>query len=187
MITRPLRPADLAAALVVRNAVEEADALPIRTPIDELEEELTDEGVSWADDTRGVFDDEACVAYAWIRLPPGATEDGWNVHVHVAVHPDRTTQGHGRALLEWAEARGRARLAALGIVQPCRLTAFLNDTQSRAGRMLTRAGFAIERYYDELTVTLEDRPLVDAAEGVVLTAGHADVSEAARRVKNSAV
>ena len=186
MITRPLRPADLAAALVVRNAVEEADALPIRTPIDELEEELTDEGVSWADDTRGVFDDEACVAYAWTRLPPGATEDGWNVHVHVAVHPDRTKQGHGRALLEWAEARGIARLASLGTDQPCRLTTFLNDTQSRAGRMLTRAGFAIERYYDELTVTLEDRPSVGAAEGVALTPWDADVSEAARRVKNSA-
>ena len=52
--------------------------------------------------------------------------------------------------------------------------------------MLTRAGFAIERYYDELTVTLGNRPSVGAAEGVVLTAWDADASEAARRVKNSA-
>jgi mycothiol synthase len=171
MIRRPLTPADTTAVLDVLNAAEVADGLPVRTPEDELEDDLSDDALDLSSDSIGVFDDEGrCLAYGWVRLAPDPSPQARWASVSLAVHPDVRRRGLGLDLLDHLTARGRQQLAPLPSDPPRALTAHIDHAQAAAAHLLGSGGFTPIRYVDELVVDLATappdpgRPLADGIE-----------------------
>jgi mycothiol synthase len=154
---RPLTTADLPALTETLNAAEAADDLPVRTPADELEDQLTEEDLDLAADSIGLFDgDGGCVAFGWSRLRDQPSPEGRWATLTAAVHPARTRQGHGSWLLDHLLARAEAQLATAPPEPTRYVDAYVQAGQHTAQRLLSSRGFTAMRWYDELTVDLRD-------------------------------
>lgn len=187
MIERPLRPIDVSALLRVITAVEVAEGLPLRTPEDELLEELTAEGLDLAVDSIGLFTDDTCVGYGWAHLALEPSPQARWASVNVVVHPEVTGQGHGRRILAWVEARAVELLSSVPDPSPPRtLRAYFHAGQERTAQMAARAGYSITRYFDEMAVDLATTATPVTPEGIRVTGWDADHTEAARSVSNEA-
>lgn len=173
------------AALVAR--VEAADAQPFRTSEVEVGEWFEGEWKDPARDTRVGLDADG-VPRAWITLdaPPG---DVRVIRVWEAggVDPAWRGRGVGRALLAWATARARQKLAESGKDAPGRIAAFLEDHRADALALHARAGFTPVRYYTDMRRDLsrplpEPRPL----DGVRIVPWSAELDDAVRLAHNEA-
>lgn len=158
MTRRPLTLDDLPAALATWNAAEAADDLPIRTPLDELEDDLTQEGLQLPRDSVGVFsDDGTCLGFGWVWRMPRHNPQFRSARIHVAVHPDHTGQGLGRSLLQQLTDSGDRLLAEWpreGL--PRMLMTLVDGRQAAAHHLLDDIDFSVLRYIDELSVPLGD-------------------------------
>src|SRR5690606_28716941 len=97
---RPVTLADLPALHATCRAAELADRVPYATPLDELELELTDEGLDLAADSVGWFAaDGSCLAVGWVHLSPEPSTQARWATVTATVHPDHPRRGIGPALV----------------------------------------------------------------------------------------
>jgi len=173
------------AALVAR--VEAADAQPFRTSEVEVGEGFDGEWKDPARDSRVGLDADG-VPRAWITLdaPPG---DVRVIRVWEAggVDPAWRGRGIGRALLAWATARARQKLAESGKDAPGRIAAFLEDHRADARALHARAGFAPVRYYTDMRRDLS-RPLPEPrpVDGVRIVPWSAELDDAVRLAHNEA-
>ncbi len=89
-------------------AANEFDGLPLVVTLDEIEEDLDDEAVVLATDTRvAVADDGDVVGYAFtLHMPSDVGLE--RAYVFGDVHPHWRRQGLGTELLAWGRARAAA-------------------------------------------------------------------------------
>lgn len=153
---RPLDPADAPALTRQAEAARIADGgEEVRTKEDVLRE-LTDPQVPAATNTLGLVDPAGePLAWAIVRQRLDGRSSR-RVFLAGAVHPAHRGRGIGRALLAWAEARGREVLAAQPDDLPRQLEAFLLGTQVAAVGLHQRAGFTIVRHYTDMRRNLAD-------------------------------
>ncbi|WP_431838543.1 GNAT family N-acetyltransferase [Cellulomonas sp. Y8] len=184
---RPLTREDVPvlAALIAR--VEAADAQPFRTSETEVGEGFDGDWKDPARDTRAGFDADG-VPRAWIALdaPPGDVRV-IRVWVSGGVDPEWRGRGIGRAVLAWATARARQKLAESGKDAPGRIAAFLEDHRADALALHAAAGFAPIRYFTDMRRDLsrplpEPRPL----DGVRVVPWSAELDDAVRLAHNEA-
>jgi mycothiol synthase len=93
--------------------------------------------------------DGAVVGVAWARVPP-VVRHQYRGLVFGAVHPEHRGRGIGRALLVWAEARGRELLAALPDDRRKFLRIEFEGRREDAARLYERCGFGLQQV--ELTM-----------------------------------
>jgi mycothiol synthase len=174
---RPVAESDLEAicALVVR--AEQFDGYEKVMTLDELREELDDELVSFAADTRvavriedGV---ERIAGFAYVAFLPGEPTQSPGVgqqRVFVLGHVDPVCrrQGVGSALLSWGTERAREQLLAAdnGLPMFIRVDAYESATASL--RLHARQGFQQVRLFEELLRPLDELPPVACPRGVSL-------------------
>ncbi len=162
--------------------------MPYATPLDELELELTDEGLDLAADSVGWFAaDGSCLAVGWVHLSPEPSTQARWATVTATVHPDHRRRGIGTALVDRLVARGTAQLATAPPDPPRLLRASCFDHQADARRFLLARGFTPTRWFDQLTRDLRsDLPPATQPEGVVVTGWDDAHTAAALAVRNAA-
>ena len=123
----------------------------------------------------------------WCSLEPRLGGSTWNrIHIHGSVHPDARGQGHGRALLRWAERRAPAVLEAAGHGEPALpdvLTVHAAEQAAGRARLHERCGYALVRWYSDmfrsLVAPLAPAPLPDGYRFVSWTRERDDAFHAA--------
>ncbi|HWS57233.1 MAG TPA: GNAT family N-acetyltransferase [Actinotalea sp.] len=184
---RPLHVGDAAALHVLVEAAEAADHAPQRTSAPEVEEMF--EG-SWKDlqqDTLGGFDAGGTLrAYAMVEVRPG---DSSSVRAFLTggVHPDWRGRGLGRAVLTWAEGRGRQKLAESGKDLPARLATYVDEQSRDHRRLYAAAGFSPIRWYTDMRRDLSvEVPRLSPPRGVRVVRWTAELDEDTRAAHNAA-
>jgi GNAT superfamily N-acetyltransferase len=162
---RPLSEVDLPALVRLENASDAADGERFPTTLDDLRAQLLSPEIELERMTVAI-ESPAGRLVAWCGLEPrlgGATMN--RIHVHGSVHPDARGQGHGRALLQWAEARSTvivARAARMRRELPDVLTVHAAETAISRARLHERCGYRVARWYNDMFRSLEG-PLAPAA------------------------
>lgn len=183
---RPLTRADLPAVCALHNRSDAFDGIRRELTLDELEEELDDERVVLATDTRLATLDGELAGYAYTFLMPSA-EVLERCYVFGETDPVHRGKGVGTALMEWGVARGTEQLRTSGNHVEKYLRVDSYDFIESAHRLYARFGFEPVRWFEELLRPLTDLPPVPAVAGVRLAqwpGGHDD--ETLRVVKNTA-
>ncbi len=163
---RPIYIADLPDIARLEQAADAADGERFPTTLDELTSMLLTPGQDLRQ-TSIAIEDPTGQLIGWCWLEPRLGGTMWNrIHVHGSVDPASRERGHGRALLHWAEGRGRDVLAAAAGARrdlPDVLTVHSAASAESRGRLQEHCGYAIARWYSDmfrsLTVPLEPAPL----------------------------
>ncbi|HEY3436854.1 MAG TPA: GNAT family N-acetyltransferase, partial [Actinotalea sp.] len=144
---RPLKRPDAAAFFELIEAVEAADKSPERHSAEEVAAMLEGDWKDLERDTLAGVDSEGVLrAYALVEVRPGDTRTV-RAFLSGAVHPAWRGRGVGRAVLIWAEGRGRQKLAESGKELPARLAAFVDERARDHRRLYAAAGFSPVRWY----------------------------------------
>lgn len=184
---RPLTRADVPALAALTARVEEFDAQPFRTSEVEVAEGFDGDWKDPAADSRVGLDEQG-TPRAWVAVdaPPG---DVRTVRVHISggVDPRWRGRGTGRALVAWATARARQKLAASGKDLPARIAAYVEDHRHDAIALYRAAGFTPIRYYSEMRRDLsQPLPEVRATPGVRIEPWSEALDDAVRLAHNEA-
>jgi mycothiol synthase len=184
---RPLTREDAPALFELIEAVEAADEAPYRMSLAEAIEMFDGDWKDWPRDSLGGFDETGTMrAYARVEVRPG---DATTIRAFLSgsVHPAWRGRGIGRALVRWAEGRGRQKLAESGKELPGRLAVFVNESHRDGRRLYAAAGFSPIRWYTSMRRDLS-LPLPDARipDRVRIAAWNPDLDEAIRLAHNEA-
>lgn len=185
---RPLTLEDADGLTALVHAVEMADEAPDRTSGEQIREALAQPWRDLATDSlAGVDAGGAVRAYALVDVKPGDTRCV-RAFLDGAVHPQWRGRGLGRALLAWAEGRGRQLLAESGKDLPARLAVYVDADSRDRRRLYAAAGFSPIRWYTSMRRDLaaplpEPRPL---AEGLRLVPWSPEIDDAVRLAHNEA-
>jgi ribosomal protein S18 acetylase RimI-like enzyme len=184
---RPLTPGDVPvlAALVAR--IEAADAQPTRTSEVEIREAFDGDWKDHARDSRVGLDAEGHPR-AWMTLeaPPGDVRVV-RVYLSGGVDPAWRGRGTGRAMLSWATARARQKLAESGKDAPGRIAAFIEDHRTDALALHAAAGFAPIRYFTDMRRDLaQPLPEIGDLDGIRIVPWSDELDDAVRLAHNEA-
>jgi mycothiol synthase len=188
MTTIELRPIDadeLADILALVRRAQRADGVPQVAQLDELEEELDDEHVVLATDTRVALLDGAIVGYAYTyHLPSDTSEE--RCYIFGDVDPDARRRGVGTELMRWAIPRAEEQLRSTDRDLPRFIRTDRYDYIEGAHALYASMGMVPVRYMEELLRPLDDLPTVLTVEGLRIIAWPDDRDEEIRHAKNAA-
>jgi len=180
---RPITLAELPTVCALHQRSQRHDGIPELLQLEQLEEELDDEHVVLATDTRlAVVDGEPVGYVQTFHLPSDVREE--RCYVFGAVDPVHRGKGLGTALMQWALARGAEQLRSSGRSLPRYLRAEAPDYIESAHRLYARVGMLPIRYGEELLRPLTELPPVPVIEGVRIVPWPADRDEDIRIAKN---
>lgn len=182
---RPVGRSDFAEVLALHLHAEEFDRVPRVMTLDELEEELDDEHVSLATDTRLAVVDGVPVGYLYTYHLPSEVKNE-RCYLFGAVSPTHRGQGIGRALMEWGISRATEQLKSSGRSLPRFIRAEAYDHMAAAHRLFARLGMQPVRYHDELLRPLTDLPAPASPDGVRIVPWPTDRDEEIRLAKDAA-
>jgi mycothiol synthase len=183
---RPVTPEDLPAVHALCRAIEQADAVPIATPIEEFEEWLGHPHLDLAADTRVAERDGELVAWGYIWHRP-SDEREHRAFAIGGVSAAHRGLGVGRALLGWQIARATDRLRNAQPDLPRHVRTWAYDFQASAHRLYERFGLQAVRWGEELILDLaRETPAVPEPGGIRIVPWDAAYSEAARLAQNDA-
>lgn len=163
------------------------DGVPQMVTLEEIEQDLDDETVVLATDTRvAVADDtRTIVGYAHTYHMPSDV-GAERCYVFGDVHPDWRGRRIGSALLAWGTRRAEEQLRSSGGTRPGYVRVDAYDYCEADHRLYARHGFSPIRYFEELLRPLTDLPPEPGAgAGVRIVPWPADRSEEIRQVKNA--
>ena len=160
---RPATSDDIDAILDCEIAIARADHPHYLTTREEVAEDFDLSYVDVPHDTLVAIDPDGLILAWGLVLEPPGQETLVREILAGGVRPARRGQGLGRQLLEWQAAHGVQRLAASDRSLPGWLMTFVDDRVDATARLYKRAGFAVARYFLELT-----RDLAEPVAGVAL-------------------
>lgn len=182
---RPLRVDDIEAICELHRRSQRHDGVPQLIEIEELEEELDDEHVVLATDTRLAEVDGELAGYAYtFHLPSEVREE--RCYVFGEVDPAHRRRGVGTALMAWAVPRATEQLRSSGRSLPCFVRADSYDYIDGAHQLFARMGMTPVRYHDELLRPLAPLPDRRDIPGVRIVPWPPDRDDEIRRAKNEA-
>jgi len=183
---RPIATAELPTLLALHQRTEAFDGIPRILSMEEMEEEIDDDHVVLATDTRLATQDGELAGYAYTyHLPSEVREE--RLFVFGLVAPEHRRKGVGTALMTWAIARGEEQLRSTGRALPLYLRVDAFDHVESAHRLFASLGMDVVRYHDELIRPLADLPPTPADPvGVRIIPWPDDRGEEIRLVKNEA-
>lgn len=185
MDLRPVEASELADVrdLIMRSF--EADGVPEVLELDELAEELDDDHIVLATDTRVVEIDGAIAGAAWTYYLASETKEE-RCYINGTVDPTQRGRGIGTLLLEWATHRAADQLQSSTNDLPKFIRVDNFEFVESAHRLYAQLGFTPVRYNDELLRSLEDLPSPRGVDGVGIVPWPDDRDEEIRLVKNAA-
>src|SRR5690606_21218056 len=166
--------------------VDDTDEVPTS---EVLVEELGVPGFTPETDSWAVWHDDQLVAYGMVSVAMTLDQDG-RVRCHVGaggVHEDFRGRGVGRDLMSRMEERAVALARQRHPGAPAYLSAGGGVDGAQVRGLLFHRGYAIVRYFNELTRPLPGDPLPDAAvEGISSVGQTDDYEEEVRLAHNAA-
>lgn len=161
---RAYRAEDAAAVAELINLLSEVGGGHAGHVAAEIEELVDNEVRDPATDTRIVTDGDGRLAgVAFVPLPP---EGGDRLELVGGVHPDRRGAGLGRELLAWQLDRAAARHAEVAPDALWHGQVMAGDADTSAARLFERFGFAVARFFLEMTAPAASAPAASIADGV---------------------
>jgi mycothiol synthase len=184
---RPLSRDDVPALAALMARVEDADAQPFRTSEAEVDEGFDGDWKDPARDSRvGVDADGQPRAWVVLDAPPGDVRV-IRVWTSGGVDPQWRGRGIGGALVAWATARARQKLAESGKDAPGRIAAFIEDHRADALALHAAAGFTPIRYFTDMRRDLaQPLPEVTVPEGLRIVPWSDELDDAVRVAHNEA-
>ncbi|HYO36987.1 MAG TPA: GNAT family N-acetyltransferase [Geodermatophilus sp.] len=186
LAARPLTLDDAPAAAELLEAAEAVDDTGEHEDADDLVEWWGRELVDLPHDGRAVVTGEGRLVGWATSIDNRGARDAHRIWSEGRVHPDWRGRGVGRALLAWQVRRGTEQHAALRPEMPGRLVATVHPAMTSAARLLERAGFEVERYYNAMERPLDDVPGVPELPDVELVPFTWDRDDEVRRAHNAA-
>lgn len=184
-VLTPLRADQLEEICALTNAAYRHDGSPLVATLAEFVEELDDDHVVFATDTRVATVDDMAVGYVYTyHLPSEVKEE--RCYVFGRVHPGYRRQGLGTALVRWGIERAAEQLRSSGSDLPAYVRTSVQDGIGDAATVFHRLGMAPVRYSDELLRPLTDLPAPPTVDGVRIVAWPDDRDEEIRVEKNIA-
>lgn len=147
-------------------AANEYDGLPLVVTLDEIEEDLDDEAVVLATDTRVAVADGEIVGYAFtLHMPSDVGLE--RAYVFGDVHPAWRRQGLGTELLAWGRARAEDQLLTSTNDLPKYVRVDAYDYCVGDHALYASLGFTAVRWFEELLRPLTDLPPEPAPDAIV--------------------
>ncbi len=185
LVLRALQPQDLPAICALHGRSEAFDGVPRVLTLEELEEELDDEQVVLATDTRLAEVDGSLAGYAYTyHLPSEEREE--RCYVFGEVEPECRRRGVGTALMEWALERAAEQLRSSGRDLPRYIRADSFDYIEPAHLLYAKVGMRPVRYMEELLRPLTDLQPIPEIADVRIVPWPADRDDEIRLEKNAA-
>ncbi len=182
---RPLHTTDFPALadLILRSYAH--DGVPQTTEVDELAEELDDDSVVLATDTRAAEIDGELAGYAYtFHLPSEVREE--RCYIFGEVDPAFRRRGIGTALMQWALPRAAAQLRSTDTELPRFIRTDRYDYISGAHVLFAQMGMRPVRYMEELLRPLAELPSRTVPTGIRIVPWPSDRDEEIRLAKNIA-
>jgi ribosomal protein S18 acetylase RimI-like enzyme len=187
LTARPLTLDDAPAAAELLEAAETVDDTGEHEDADDLTEWWGRELVDLPRDGRAVVTADGRLAAWATSIDNRGARDAHRIWSEGRVHPDWRGRGVGRALVAWQVRRGAEQHAAHVPGLPGRLVAAVYPAMTSAARLLARAGFEVERYYNAMERPLDDGvPRPAPVPGVELVPFTWDRDDEVRRAHNAA-
>lgn len=155
---------------------------------EDLAEELDESGFTPEQDSWAVWDRDTMVGYGQLRVATNLDDEGRvRCHLGGGVDPDWRRRGIGRELIRRQEERARELAGERHPGVPFFFRASGELDGSDARRLLTRMGYAVARYFNELTRPLPGADVtVPDIEGVRLITPTDEHEDAVREAHNAA-
>ncbi len=167
-------------------AIEESYGTEEILGADDLAEFLRYPGVDPEHGTIAVFDQDRMAAYAGLEARPAIT-GRHEMHLSAGVHPDYRGRGLGSRLLGWAEQAAVPLHRAWHPGHPLALLASCPAGQTDAVALLAAVGYEPARWFHFMSRDLgADLPEAAMPDGIRIVGYSADLSEAARQIRNEA-
>src|SRR5882724_2042613 len=99
LVQRPITEGDCPAWAGLLAAAEPVDDTGENYDADDLVEELADENIAPARDTRGLWQGDKMMGYALVRGATAVVDGAYRVHVEGTMAPAERRQGYGQRLL----------------------------------------------------------------------------------------
>jgi mycothiol synthase len=184
-VFRPLHPSDAEAVHRLIRRCEQADGIPIVTPLEEVvqmfDEPYFDPGLDgWVTE-----DDGELVAWGRVYHTP-STERLERAFLLGDVHPDWRRRGLGRRLIDLQRERATSLLHASDHDLPRFVRAQAYEWRHDATALFEAAGLTAVRYHDELIRPLESLSAPSSPAGVILEGFTDSHAEPCRILMNTA-
>lgn len=181
---RAMARSDLQAVCDLINESQRFDGVPQVLEVDELEEQLDDDGELTADVLVAEHDGRVVGFARTMHLPSSVLLE--RCYVFGTVQPSMRGRGIGRALMEWGMPRARDLLLSSTNALPLYLRAEVPEGLESAVRLLERLGFREVRVFEELLRPLTELPPIPDIAGVRLVPWPADRDAEILTAKNIA-
>lgn len=182
---RPLRRDEFADVLALHHRSTSHDGAPWVLSMEELCEDIDDDHVVLATDTRVAEVDGRLAGYAYTyHLPSEVREE--RCYVFGTVEPSLRGRGVGTALMTWAIERASEQLRSTCRSLPRFVRVDAYDAIEAAHRLFADLGMVPVRYGEELLRPLTDLPSIREVDGIRIVPWPDDRDEEIRATKNSA-
>ncbi len=185
MELRPIRADEVSVIRDLRQTCFDHDGVQQVLEVEELAEDLDDDHIVLATDTRVVEADGAVVGAAWTYHVPSDVKEE-KCYIFGCVDPAHRRGGIGEALMRWGIERATEQLRSSGNDLPKYVRVDEYDFIGDAHRLYARVGFEPVRYNDELLRPLTDLPPIREVDGVSIVPWPEGRDEEIRVMKNSA-
>ncbi|MFZ4719074.1 MAG: GNAT family N-acetyltransferase [Ilumatobacteraceae bacterium] len=182
---RPMTADDLDDIAELVAAAYRHDGVPQVLTVDELAEELDDDHVVYATDTRVALWGDRVAGYVYTyHLPSEVREE--RCYIFGEVLPELRRRGVGAALMEWAIPRAEVQLRSSGRSLPRYVRTDRYDYIVGAHSLFAHVGMQPVRYMEELLRPLNDLPAVPEVAGARIVPWPEGRDDEIRTAKNTA-